>query len=381
MCKTVPFGTTSVSLDFAITNSTDGMGCVLADLTNVTATVAQTDGFMDATSAVFTGTLATQPFVVLASSTVVGTLVVTFPPAAPPGLRCFAITVDPGFGPMTGVVVCDVKVSISGVVRADELVGNACNVAGNPSRKVFRLENLTGVARTVAFTVTSTQTSSAPGNGDHFPIAFCGQTLGAGDPSNPTPPVLANTVVVPPGNGSFVDVCVDTKSFPGCGTGSNCHYALTGTDLASGQTLIACSDLTVITAGWNGCGMPATSVSRPGSCPNPSSLSAPGPVIGTVWQAAHAPAAGSLLDVLLLDLSASMLDIPTPFGCLLCQIPANPVFILFALPGAPTLFAVNVPNDTSLVGRPLCAQSASITGAGPLALQLSNALDMTVGDV
>ena len=53
----------------------------------------------------------------------------------------------------------------------------------------------------------------------------------------------------------------------------------------------------------NAQGTPATSSSRTGSCGNPDTLSAAGPVTGTTWEACYVPAPGSLADILMIDLT------------------------------------------------------------------------------
>ena len=71
-----------------------------------------------------------------------------------------------------------------------------------------------------------------------------------------------------------------------------------------------------------------------------------------------------------------MLNLPLPFGTLLCGIPA-PNFQFFGPAGLS--FALPIPNDPSLIGTQVCAQGGGIVGFGPLTIQLTNALDLVFG--
>lgn len=171
----------TVVLSFEVTNTSTASGACNPGPVVVTAVAAQTDAFADATSIGFAGAFATPPVLVPAASTVQDSLVITFPAGAAVGERTFDVSLLGMFAPTT----CTARVSINNEIRLFELNGNNCCPAGTQAEKTFRIANLTNVQRTVSFSVTSTQKTSAPGNGDHFPIALKGDCLGAGDPLDP----------------------------------------------------------------------------------------------------------------------------------------------------------------------------------------------------
>ena len=95
------------------------------------------------------------------------------------------------------------------------------------------------------------------------------------------------------------------------------------------------------------------------------------PLIGATWDPVIDHSSffpGALIDVL--ALSVVQLNVPTPFGTLLC----DPTVILAGLSGAPFAFAI--PANCSLAGFALCAQGASTDG---ISILLTNALDTIVG--
>jgi hypothetical protein len=63
--------------------------------------------------------------------------------------------------------------------------------------------------------------------------------------------MLASTVSVPAGVGSYVDIAIASKSFPTCHVGSACRYRLTAVDMATGEESRAESTLMVINSTWN----------------------------------------------------------------------------------------------------------------------------------
>ncbi len=211
------------------------------------ATVVETDSFMDATSFTFGGVLSA-PFSIAPFNTAQDRLTVVLPVGAPKGTRRFDITLTGNFPQVT----CTVILEVNPVFRIVEINGNQCAKAGIVLSKKYRITNQTEIQRTVNFTVTSTQTSSAPGNLDHFPVDLCGGTL-LGNPLNPTPPTVSGSVTVPAGSGKFVDVCIDTQSYPACQEGSNCNLDIAATDVATGCVGRANSCYTVVLPGWQGC--------------------------------------------------------------------------------------------------------------------------------
>ena len=244
--KTVPLSTNPIneSLSIVVTNAASPCG---GPVLNTTATVAQTDAFGDATAIVLNGPLGSGPLAIPPFASHPTALSVTLPAGAPKGTRCFTITLS---GPNFTTVTCLAKLEVGPVIEVRERTGHSCTLAGAVVSKTFRIFNRTTVARTVDWTVRSTQFTSTNGAGDHYPIALCGGVL-APDPANPVPPSLSNTIIVPAGVGAFVDVCIDTQSFPQCQEGSACHLEIVATDQATGCAAIAQSDVTVIAAGWD----------------------------------------------------------------------------------------------------------------------------------
>ncbi|MEM7310961.1 MAG: VCBS repeat-containing protein [Planctomycetota bacterium] len=124
----------------------------------------------------------------------------------------------------------------------------------------------------------------------------------------------------------------------------------------------------------------ASEVVRVGSPPNPAVL-LPGqtspPIAGATWDplvdhTSFVPRAA--LDFL--GLSTAAVNVPTPFGTLLCA--PGPAGLTFtAPPGQP--FSLAIPDDCTLVGVALCAQAASLD-SGPT-ITLTNALDLVVGSL
>ncbi|MEM7310833.1 MAG: hypothetical protein AAF682_29450 [Planctomycetota bacterium] len=117
---------------------------------------------------------------------------------------------------------------------------------------------------------------------------------------------------------------------------------------------------------------------RLGAPPNPAALLpgvTSGPVLGATWDpvVSHATfVPNAVAD--LLGVSVGTLNVPTPIGTLLCDVPA-PGAVFSTTPGAP--FAVALPPDCALLGASLCAQAASVDPFGALAL--TNALDLVLG--
>ncbi len=125
---------------------------------------------------------------------------------------------------------------------------------------------------------------------------------------------------------------------------------------------------------------PAQELARAGAPPNPLAL-LPGqtsePRAGAVWDplidhASFVP--GSVLDVLGVSLQPTNLPLG-PAGTLLCDAPLI-VTSFASAPGAP--FVIAVPNQTNLLGLAFCAQGASLSASGDLAL--TNALDCLIGN-
>lgn len=124
--------------------------------------------------------------------------------------------------------------------------------------------------------------------------------------------------------------------------------------------------------------VPASEIVRAGSPANPVAL-APGQSssarIGAVWdpRIEHATfVPDAILDLLVV--TAGTLEVPTEFGTLLCDVAGGPVWF-GAAPGQ--TFAVEIPGKCSLAGAQLCAQGASVSAGGSVAL--TNALDVTIG--
>lgn len=124
-------------------------------------------------------------------------------------------------------------------------------------------------------------------------------------------------------------------------------------------------------------GAPAQEVPRLGFPLNPLALGGgvtSVPVLGATWDPAIDHTAfmpGAVVDVLLI--SAVPVNVPSPFGTLLCDL--SGALSLFSPPG--TAFAIPLPASCALSGTAFCAQGASADGAG--AVRLTNALDVTVG--
>ena len=120
-------------------------------------------------------------------------------------------------------------------------------------------------------------------------------------------------------------------------------------------------------------------VVRLGSPPNSMGL-LPGvtsePALGRTWDPVVSPSSSALATVLVVSTDATPINVPTPFGVLLCNLPP-PGLLLVGTPGVP--FAVGVPLDCTLAGVGLCAQGAGILSVGPLVLELYNALDVIIG--
>ncbi|QDU65376.1 PQQ-dependent sugar dehydrogenase [Engelhardtia mirabilis] len=136
-------------------------------------------------------------------------------------------------------------------------------------------------------------------------------------------------------------------------------------------------------ADCNGDGVPdecqvGLAVVRSGEPANPAALavgSTGPPVIGGVWRPLVDNALvlqGAVTDVL--ALTAKGLNVPTPFGTLLCDLSGATLSFITA-PGVP--FAVTVPSDCALIGVGLSAQAVAVGALGELAL--TNALDLTIG--
>ena len=99
-----------------------------------------------------------------------------------------------------------------------------------------------------------------------------------------------------------------------------------------------------------------------------------GPVLGATWDPVvdHTTfLPGATIDVL--GLSAGPLNVPTPFGTVLCT---PPLISLVGAAGVP--FAIPIANDCSLLGETFCTQAATVK-VGPLEIELNNALDITLG--
>lgn len=97
-----------------------------------------------------------------------------------------------------------------------------------------------------------------------------------------------------------------------------------------------------------------------------------GPILGQVWDPWLSPFPGSVVDVLFVDLGGPI-ETPTPWGTLLCNVPA-PFRIFKLAPGG--VFSVGIPNSCSLIGRTACSQGAVFLAPG---FELSNALDLVFG--
>jgi hypothetical protein len=125
--------------------------------------------------------------------------------------------------------------------------------------------------------------------------------------------------------------------------------------------------------------VPALELPRLGTPPNPNVFKpgiTSGPVIGSIWDpfvdhSAFFPAA--LFDVIGITPLQSPVDVPTPWGVLLCDI-SGVLRLHFRPAGFP--FAVPVPFKCELVGVNVCTQAASFDAVDVL---LTNALDLTIG--
>lgn len=125
--------------------------------------------------------------------------------------------------------------------------------------------------------------------------------------------------------------------------------------------------------------VPALEIPRFGTPPNPNAFKpglTSGPVIGQTWDpfvdhSSFFP--GALFDVIGITPAPSPVDIPTPWGLLLCDI-SGVLRLHFALPGVP--FSVPVPLNCALVGQTVATQAGSFDAIDVL---LANALDLTIG--
>ncbi len=124
-------------------------------------------------------------------------------------------------------------------------------------------------------------------------------------------------------------------------------------------------------------GLPGLMNVRLGTPPNADvfrAVSGNGPVIGTTWNLAvdhQTFVPGATLD--LVGLSVFTANVPTPFGTLLC----NPMVVCVAGSAGQAL-SIPVPNSLGLVGQSCCLQAMSLDAVAG-AVQLTNALDVTVG--
>lgn len=123
----------------------------------------------------------------------------------------------------------------------------------------------------------------------------------------------------------------------------------------------------------------ALEIVRLGVPPNPDALrpgSTSGPVLGATWDpwidhASFFP--NALVDVLVVNQLAPV-NVPSPLGTLLCQIPSSTlVFTQFPIQ---TNFQVAIPSDCAFAGVEVCAQGASVGGG---VIQATNALDLVLG--
>ncbi len=211
--------------------------------------LSQLDSFGDAVPSL-TGIPFT-PFTIPVDTTVCGSLTLTFPASAPAGERSFGLCISDPNCP-NSVPDCTATVDITESVRVVPIEPAGCTLPDVETKRTFRIFNCTAIARTVDFTVTSIQTATtAFEDGDHFPISICPAPVPPGDPLDPIPPVLASTVIVPAGVGSYVDVAIASRSFPTCHEGSNCKYRFTAVDQATGEQSQAESTLMVINSTWN----------------------------------------------------------------------------------------------------------------------------------
>ncbi len=237
----------SITLEFCLTNIDGPCGGSPVTIPNIV--IAQLDSFGDATASL-TGFPA-PPFDLPVDTTLCGDLTLTFPSAAAAGERSFGVCLrDPNCP--NSPPDCVATVNITETVSVVPIEPGGCALPGLETKRFFRVSNCTGIARTVDFSVTSIQTTTtASEDGDHFPISICPAPVPPGDPLDPVPPVLASTVNVPAGVGSFVDIAIASASFPGCHPGSACKYRLVATDQATGEESIAESTLMVINSTWN----------------------------------------------------------------------------------------------------------------------------------
>ena len=130
---------------------------------------------------------------------------------------------------------------------------------------------------------------------------------------------------------------------------------------------------------WRLCpATPAVELPRPGIPFNPNVFLpgvTSGPVVGATWDpvidhTSFLP--NAVVDVVFVSALGTNLPLP-PLGTLLCDISQPPVFFTSA-PGVP--FALPIPASCDLVGATACSQGAS---ASPTSIQLTNALDVTIG--
>ena len=129
-------------------------------------------------------------------------------------------------------------------------------------------------------------------------------------------------------------------------------------------------------------GVVATQTVRVGSPANANVL-LPGtqrPITGTSWNPRINHGSFYLdagADVLAINPNnPAAINVPSGLGTVLCNIPGSE-FISIVLPGAN--FSVGIPDDTNLVGLPVCSQGASIGGSQGIVL--TNALDLVIGNL
>jgi len=123
----------------------------------------------------------------------------------------------------------------------------------------------------------------------------------------------------------------------------------------------------------------SSEVVRAGVPPNPNAFRpgrTSGPVIGSTWDPVvdHTTfVPGANLDFIVISTATANIALGSA-GTLLCDLSSAPSAVLAGAVGQP--FAIPMPPDCSLVGLTLCSQGGSVAG---IALQLANALDITIG--
>ena len=118
-----------------------------------------------------------------------------------------------------------------------------------------------------------------------------------------------------------------------------------------------------------------TQVARFAATPNTGALSATYiPTIGLNWNPLVTSSA-TQFDAVFVS-TGPAIDLPLPFGSLLCTIPTTD--LIFSNTVAGTELSIPIPSDTSLIGIALCTQGAGINATAPI-VELTNALDLTVG--